>query len=68
MDSNRELWADAYRFYQDQAQRMEKSRDDLTTYFCNLAQEIGTRSPQASPEAKCLWKAIYEMLEVRSKC
>lgn len=65
MDFNRDLWANAYKVYQQQAQLMDRSRDDLATYFCNLAQEITRRCSDASPEAKELWKAIYAMLEKR---
>ncbi len=67
MDCNRELWADAYRFYQDQAQRLENSRDNLPGFFCNMAEEIVDRSAGASPEAKVLWVAVYVMLEERAK-
>ena len=67
MDFNRVLWASAYRFYQEQAQRMERSRDDLPTFFCTLSQEITRRCSQATPEAKELFQAIYSMIEARSK-
>ena len=66
MDFNRDLWADAYKLYQRQVSLMERSRDDLPTFFCTLAQEITRRCSDASPEAKELWKAIYAMLEKRT--
>lgn len=67
MDFNRDLWADAYRLYQQQVSLMERSREDLPTYFCNLSGEITRRCSQASPEATELWTAVYAMLEKRAK-
>ena len=67
MDFNRELWADAYKFYTLYLQMMERSRDDLAAFFSKLAQEINIRSAQATPEGRQMWAAVYNMLEWRSK-
>ncbi len=67
MDFNRDLWADAYKFYQRQAELLERNWDDLPTFFCTLSQEITRHCSQASPEAKELFQAVYSMIEVRSK-
>ena len=44
MDTKRELWAAAYRFYQEQCKVIDAGVADFSEYFIGLAMEIAERS------------------------
>ena len=67
MDANRELWASAYKFYQEQVKLLEESRSNLAEYFIGLADDIVALSKETDEEGAELWQGIYAMLEARAK-
>lgn len=66
-DTKRELWATAYRFYQDQCKMLEGWGGDRADYFTELAGEIAKMSKDTDAEGVELLKGIYGMLVERSK-
>ena len=67
METNRELWSSAYKFYQEQVKLLESSRSDIGEYFCGLTVEISRRCSESDAECAEMWKCIYAMLEARAK-
>ncbi len=67
MDSKRELWSAAYRFYQEQCRVIDAGVSDLAEYFIGLAEEIAEKSKGTDAEGAELWKGVYAMLEKRVK-
>ena len=67
MDTKRELWAAAYRFYQEQCKTIDAGVADFSEYFIGLAVEIAERSKGTDAEGAELWKGVYAMLEERAK-
>ena len=67
MDTKRELWAAAYRFYQEQCKAIDAGVPDLAEYFMGLVQEISAKSKETDAEGAELWKGVYAMLEKRAK-
>ena len=67
MDTKRELWAAAYRFYQEQCKVIDAGVPDFSDYFIGLAMEIAERSKGEDAEGAELWKGVYAMLEERAK-
>jgi len=67
MDTKRELWAAAYKFYQEQCKVVDVGIGDHAEYFIGLAQEIAERSRGTDAEGAELWKGVYGMLERRVK-
>ena len=66
MDSKRELWSAAYRFYQEQCRVIESGIGDPAEYFLSLVQEIANKSAETDAEGAELWKGVYGMLEKRA--
>ena len=67
MDTKRELWAAAYRFYQEQCKVIEGGIGDPAEYFAWLAAGIMDRCQETDAEGAELWKGVYAMLERRAK-
>ena len=67
MDTKHELWAEAYRFYQEWAKKLEEGRGDLAGYFCALTKEITGRCLRYDAEGGEMRKGIYAMLSERAK-
>ena len=67
MDTKRELWSAAYRFYQEQCKAIDAGVPDLAEYFIGLAEEISVKSKETDTEGAELWKGVYGMLEKRTK-
>ena len=66
MDTKRDLWAQAYRYYQEQCKAIDAGVSDLAEYFIGLAQEIAERSNGTDAEGAELWNGVYGMLEKRA--
>ena len=66
MDTKRDLWSAAYRFYQEQCREIE-STGDLGEYFLKLAGKIGERCLGEDAEGAEMWKGVYGMLEARAR-
>ena len=67
MDSKRELWSAAYRFYQEQCKVIDGGVPDMAEYFMGLAQEISVKSKETDTEGAEMWKGVYGMLEARAR-
>ena len=65
--TNRGLWREAYRFYQEWAKKLDGSGDDLAGYFCALTEEVMGRCKEYAAEGREMWKGIYAMLSERAK-
>ena len=66
MDTKRELWASAYRFYQEQCKTIDAGVADFSEYFTGLAMEIAEKGHGEDAEGAELWKGVYGMLEKRA--
>ena len=67
MDTKRDLWASAYRYYQEQCKMLEAGVPDMAEYFVGLAVDIAALSKETDEEGAELWNGVYAMLERRSK-
>ena len=67
MDTKRDLWAKAYRYYQEQCKMLEAGVSDLAEYFVRLAVDIAALSKETDEEGAALWNGVYAMLERRAK-
>lgn len=68
MAANRELWAAAYRLYQEHAAALEAAPQDQTSaIFEKLARECLDLSRESGREGQLLSAAVYEMLAARAE-
>ena len=68
MASTRELWAAAYRLYQEHAAALEAAPQDQTSaIFEKLAKECLDLSRGNGREGQLLSRAVYEMLAARAE-
>ena len=65
MDTKRELWGEAYRFYQEQCKAVDAEIEDPAEYFIWLAREIAAKGNGTDAEGRELWNGVYGMIEKR---
>ena len=68
MTADRELWAAAYRLYQNHVKALEgASQDQLSAFFEKLARDCSTFAAENGPQGQLFARFLYELIEARTQ-